>query len=174
LYLKGTQDKGLILKPSGILNIDCYVDADFAGLWPREDKEDPMCIKSWTGFVICISDCPVIWSSKLQTDIATSTIEAEYNGLSLCMRDLLPFKNLFLAILHGIRLADDIQTKFKTSIWEDNNGALTLANMEPGHMTPRSKHYAVKYHWFRSHLKPNEVEVHKIDTNLQKADIFAH
>jgi hypothetical protein len=157
LYLKGTQDKGLILKPSGILNIDCYVDADFTGLWPHEDKDDPMCIKSRTGFVICIFDCPVIWSSKLQTDIATSTMEAKYNGLILCMRELLPFKNLFLAISHGIRLADDVQMKFKTSIWEDSNGALTLANMEPGCMTPCSKHYAVKYHRFRSCWKPNEV-----------------
>jgi hypothetical protein len=172
LYLKGTLDEGLILKPTGILDIDCYVDADFAGLWPHEDKHDPTCMKSRTGFVICISNCPVIWSSKLQTDIATSTMEAEYNGLSLCMRDLLPFKRLFLAVAHGIGLVDDILTKFRTTVWEDNNGALTLANMEPGRMTPRSKHYAVKYHWFRSHLVPTKVTIEKIDTNLQKADIF--
>jgi hypothetical protein len=40
-------------------------------------------------------------------------------------------------------------------------------------MTPRSKHYAIKYHWFRQHLKPNQVGVKKIHTNDQKADIFA-
>jgi hypothetical protein len=39
-------------------------------------------------------------------------------------------------------------------------------------MTPHSKHYAGKYHWFHSHLIPNQVEVNKIDTDLQKADIF--
>jgi hypothetical protein len=68
------------------------VDADFAGLWPYEDKHDPSCVKSRTGFVICISGCPVIWSSKLQTDIATLTMEAEYNGFSMAMQELLPFK----------------------------------------------------------------------------------
>jgi hypothetical protein len=57
-------------------------------------------------------------------------------------------------------------------MWEDNNGALSLAKMEPGQMTPCSKHYAVKYHWFRSHLSPNSVNILKIDTNLQKANIF--
>jgi len=57
------------------------------------------------------------------------------------------------------------------TVWEDNNGTLALANMEPGQMTPQSKHYAVKYHWSHSHLSPNSVEV-KIDTSLQKADIF--
>jgi hypothetical protein len=30
-YLKATLDEGLILRPSGFLNIDCYVDANFAG-----------------------------------------------------------------------------------------------------------------------------------------------
>jgi hypothetical protein len=44
-YLKLTQDKGLILRPaiceeSGELPIDCYVDADFAGLWGYEDRND--------------------------------------------------------------------------------------------------------------------------------------
>jgi hypothetical protein len=36
-YLKGTLDKGLILTPSETLKIDCYPDADFAGLWNRDD-----------------------------------------------------------------------------------------------------------------------------------------
>jgi len=150
--LKRIADEGLILCPSSEFNIECFVDVDFAGLWPYKDKQDPSCVKSRTGFVICAADCPVIWSSKLQTDIATSTMEAEYNGFSMSMRDVLPFRRLFLAVARGVGLSDDVLTSFKTVVWEDNNGALTLAKMEPGRMTPRSKHYAVKYHWFRSHL----------------------
>ena len=45
-YLKGTMTKGLILNPSDFLMIDCYPDADFAGLWTREDKQDPHCVRS--------------------------------------------------------------------------------------------------------------------------------
>lgn len=33
-------------------------------------------------------------------------------------------------------------------IHEDNVGTLTLVRLEPQCMTPRSKHYAIKYHWF--------------------------
>ena len=80
-YLKGTLNEGLILQPSGELNLDVYVDADFAGLWPHEDKLDPTCVKSRTGFIICISNCPVIWTSKLQNEISLSTMESEYNAL---------------------------------------------------------------------------------------------
>jgi hypothetical protein len=32
-YLKGALTNGLILTPSNGLKIDCYLDADFAGLW---------------------------------------------------------------------------------------------------------------------------------------------
>ena len=50
--------------------------------------------------------------------------------------------------------------------------ALKLANAQFLNMTPRTKHIAIKYHWFRSHLKPGEVECMRIDTKKQKADIF--
>ncbi len=70
-YLKGTLDKGLILTPSDDLKIDCYPDADFAGMWNHDDKNDPHCVRSRTGYVICLSDCPVLWISELQMSRAT-------------------------------------------------------------------------------------------------------
>ena len=132
------------------------MDADFAGLWPYEDKQDPSCMKSHTGFAICIANCPVIWTSKLQPDIATSTMEAEYNALSTAMKSVIPILELLRAVGKGVGMSEEQRTKFKTTFWEDNMGALTLANMEPGRMTPRSKFYAIKYHWFRSHLKTQQ------------------
>jgi hypothetical protein len=87
-YLKGTLDKGLLLTPSEVLKIDCYPDADFAGLWNRDDVQDPHCVRSRTGYVINLADCPVLWKSCLQTEIALSTLEAEYFALSTSCRDL--------------------------------------------------------------------------------------
>ena len=59
-------------------------------------------------------------------------------------------------------------TTFNTMLHEDNDGCLRLPKMEPGRMTPRSKHYGVKYHWFRTKLKPDEIEIERVDTSLQK------
>ena len=70
-YLKGTLDKGLILTPSDDLKIDCYPDADFSGLWNCDNKNDPHCVRSWTCYVICLLDCPVLWISELQMSCAT-------------------------------------------------------------------------------------------------------
>jgi len=66
----------------------CYVDADFAGLWKVENESDPVCVKSRTGYVLLLGGCPLTWASGLQTEIALSTVEAEYIALSTAMRDL--------------------------------------------------------------------------------------
>jgi len=52
-YLLKTSEKGIILKLSSELTVDCYVDADFAGLWNREAHNDENCVKSRTGYVLC-------------------------------------------------------------------------------------------------------------------------
>jgi len=43
-----------------------------------EDKQSPDCAKSRTGFVIFFSGVPILWVSKLQNQVALSTLEAEY------------------------------------------------------------------------------------------------
>jgi len=50
------------------------------------------------------------------------------------------------------------------TIWEDNAGTV-LAKLERPRMTPRSCHYAVKYHWFREHIIPEKIELVKIEIN---------
>jgi hypothetical protein len=176
-YLKLTQDKGLILRPaiceeSGEVPIDCYVDADFSGLWGYEHRNDASCVKSRTGYVINIANCPVIWKSKLQSCIASSTMEAEYNALSMVMRDVLPLRNIAIEISKGVDMSGNAPTTFKTTVWEDNNGALKLATVEPGGTTLRSKSFGVRYQWFRIKLKPNEIEVKKIAGIDQRADLL--
>ena len=74
-------------------------------------------------------------------------MQAEYHALSVAMREVIPFKNLVHVVYASIGSSDPTTT-FKTTIYKDNMGALTLAHLEPGRVTPRSKHYCVKMHWF--------------------------
>jgi hypothetical protein len=46
-------------------------------------------LNSCTGHIIWFADCPLIWSSKLQTTIALSTTEAEYIVLSTALCDVI-------------------------------------------------------------------------------------
>ena len=169
-YLKGTRSRGMILKPSGHLTIDCYVDADFAGLYGAEDDQDPLCVKSRTGYVLTLADCPLLWVSKLQSLIAVSTMEAEYIALSTALRDLVPMRELIKEVAAALGLTEAMKCRTYSKVFEDNNGCLTLATAPK--LTPRSKHIAVKYHWFREHVKNGKIHVIKVATDEQKADIF--
>ena len=171
-YLLGTLDKGLILNPSDTLKLDCYPDADFAGLWNHESPDDPHCVRSRTGYVITLSDCPVVWVSKLQSAIALSTMEAEYIALSQSCKDLFPIMDLLSELSDILSLHADLSPHLHIQIHEDNVGALTLGKLEPRRMTPRSKHYALRYHWFREHIGPRNIELVKIATADQIGDIF--
>jgi hypothetical protein len=149
-----------------------YVDADFAGGWGYEDPNDPVSVKSRTGFIVVIMGCPIQWTSKVQTNIATSTMEAQYTALSIALRAAIPLLDVIKYVVRSFNVSSSSLLTFKTTVHEDNQGAFRLANLEPGRQTPGSKFYAMRYHWFRSWLRPKEIEVKYVERNLQKADML--
>ena len=49
----------MIIKPTKDMTLDCYADADFAGLFSTSDPEDPKSVKSRSGYVITLGHIPV-------------------------------------------------------------------------------------------------------------------
>ena len=126
--MQGTKDDGLIFTPTTDLNVDCYVDADFAGLFGVEDPADPISVESRTGHVIMIANCPLLWVSKLQQEISLSTQESEHVALSSSLRDVIPIQNLVKEVMVAVGLdVDRLNFVTKSTVFEDNNAALTLA-----------------------------------------------
>eukprot|EP00804_Cyclotella_cryptica_P007267 CCRYP_017868-RA/>CCRYP_017868-RA protein AED:0.22 eAED:0.06 QI:0/0/0/1/1/1/2/0/1188 len=114
----------------------------------------------------------VLWKSRLQTEIALSTMEAEYVALSTACKDLFPLVDLISELSKAVGLDVSAVANMHIKVHEDNVGALTLAGLEPRRMTPRSKHYAIKYHWFREHVQARRVHLLKIDSRNQLGDMF--
>jgi hypothetical protein len=98
-HLKQTKLEGMFISPQDSLRVDCYVDADFAGSFTVEDKQDPVSVNSRTGYVFLFKGAPLPWASKIQTQIALSTMEAEYIALSQAMRDLIPIREVLKEIM---------------------------------------------------------------------------
>jgi hypothetical protein len=62
-------------------------------------------------------------------------------------------------------------TVIKSTLFEDNNGAITTAHTVK--ISPHTKDIDIKYHFFKSHIHNRSgIFLSKIDMNLQKADIF--
>jgi hypothetical protein len=180
-YLKRTTREGIVLRPDSTRGIQCYVDADFAGSWSSADADDPTSVYSRTGYIIMYAGCPIVWVSKLQTEVALSTTEAEYIALSQAMRDLIPLLGLLEEISPILNLhvdQPDVHWKscgcengnYVADLYEDNRGAYELAKAPK--MRPRTKHIALKYHHFRQHVTNGTIRIHSIGTKDQIADIF--
>ena len=160
---------GIIMKPDESKGIECFVDASFAGDWIKERSDDPLTVLSRTGYVIFYMGCPVIWISKMQTEITLSTTESEYVALSQALRDVIPFMNVAKE-LNSIFESDVPKPTILCKLFEDNNRALTLAK-EPRYR-PRTKHIALKYHHFMSYVKDGLIEIFPINTKDQIAGQF--
>ena len=169
-YLKGTIDKGILFNPNNESYLTCYVDADFAGLWSVEDPENPSSTKSRTGFVLMYAGSPLLWCSKLQTITALSTTESEYIALSHAMRETIPAKELLYEITKAFQLKQPDKSKMVCSIFEDNNSCIELAKCPK--VRPRTKHIAIKYHFFREKIESGEFKIEPIETTEQIADLF--
>jgi len=176
-YLLLTCSQGLILRPQPDHSLNAYADADFAGRWHQAFSHLRDHSLSRTGYVLVYCGCPISWTSKLQTEIALSTTEAEYQALSSCMRDLLPLRTLIQELaansfidhmyLHGTQLFSSTLT---SHVYGDNTSCLTLATNEA--VRPCTKHLSIKFHHFRDQVLNGTVQGVKVHTNDNWADIF--
>jgi hypothetical protein len=97
-------------------------------------------------------------------------MEAEYIALSHSMRELLPIREMVREMSTTLGFHKEFEIRTYSKVFEDNNGCIALASCP--RMTPRSKHIAVKYHFFRYRVKEGKIKIYKIPTDEQKADIF--
>jgi hypothetical protein len=81
-YLAHTWDKGTMVKPTTTLQLDCYMDADFAGLYNCNPHSSPTSAKSCLSYIISLGGVPLVWHSQLQSEISLSTLESKYSSLS--------------------------------------------------------------------------------------------
>jgi hypothetical protein len=115
--------------------LEVYADADYAGSWNVADSENADCDLSRTGFVICYANCPVIWCSKLQTEIALSTAEAEYIAMSHALHETILIQNHIKKISCIFNMPNPM-TDFCIKLHKDN--LLAIAMAESLKFTPRT------------------------------------
>jgi len=168
-YLLHSKTRGIVYRPDISKGLECYVDADFAGGWNDSDPHDCDNLYSRTGFVIKYGNCPIFWSSKLQTEIALSTAEAEYIALSTSLREVIPLITLLREIHELFPLLITPPT-FHCKVWEDNQSCISMATTQK--FTPRTKHIALKYHHFRKWVQSKQIEIQYVRTEDQEADIL--
>ena len=130
-----------------------YTDSDMAG--------DVDTRKSTSGYLITLSGGAVAWQSRLQRCVALSTTEAEFIAKTEACKELLWMKTFVQEL--GFK-----QEKY--TLYCDSQSAIYLGKNSTFHS--RSKHINVRYHWIRDVLSSRLIELRKIHTDDNDADMF--
>ncbi|KAH9682249.1 hypothetical protein KPL71_027276 [Citrus sinensis] len=151
-YIRGTSDVALCYGGSEF-TVRGYVDSDFAG---DLDKR-----KSTTGYVFTLAGAAVSWVSKLQTVVALSTTEAEYMAVTQACKEAIWIQRLLEELGHKQQ---------KIPVYCDSQSALHIARNPAFHS--RTKHLGVQYHFVREVMEDGSVDLQKIHTKENLADVL--
>lgn len=136
------------------LNVDGYADADFA--------TDYITRRSRSGYLIFVNQCAIIWSSKRQRSVSTSTVEAEYMAASDAAQDLIWVSQLLKEL--------ELNGKMHTTLKMDNQGAQAIAKDPVNHQ--KTKHIDIRYHYLRERVQNRELKVEYLSTKDMIADLL--
>ena len=94
---------------------------------------------------------PLLWVSKIQTEIAISTINYEIVAFSHSVIDLIPFNNLIKEVIDNLVIdSDNMKFLSRSNVYEGNNSTIVVKTSL--RVTPTSRHISVKFHWFWQHV----------------------
>lgn len=149
-----TSEQGLQFTRGSDLRFYGYSDSSWA--------DDGNNRRSTGGHVVIFSGGPVSWTSKKQSVVALSTMEAEYISLGrLCQE-----------AVWLIRAMDEFGvSNIEFKMYSDNKAAVQVAKY-PSSQHSRSKHIDVKYHFIREILDQEGVSLEWIPSDSMVADIF--
>ncbi|KAJ9552063.1 hypothetical protein OSB04_016108 [Centaurea solstitialis] len=152
-YLKRQPRLGLWYPNDSSFDLVAYTDSDYGGA--NLDR------KSTSGGCQFLGGRLVSWQCKKQTTVSQSTTEAEYIAASQCCSQVLWIHN---------QMQDYGLSFLQTPIYIDNNSAISIVNNPVKHS--KTKHIEIKYHFIRDCNEKKIIQVLKVHTDDQYADLF--
>merc|ERR1712194_490993 len=109
----------------------------------------------------------IFWCSKIQTEIALSTCEAECTTLSTAMREVMTLIKMLedLSVTCDVITAPPLAT---CKAFEDNQSFIVVA--ESKKPPERTKHIALKCHQFCSLVDEKIININCVDAKKKLAD----
>lgn len=152
-YLNGTVNEGLLYKRGAEVEVWGYSDSGHAG--------DVETSRGRSGYVFMSGGAAISWRSSMMKVVTHSSCESEYVGLSEASNEAV--------YLHQLQGEMGVG-KGSVLLLGDNESSLKLATNPVFHQ--RSKHIRIKYHSLRDRVEEGLIELCKVDTGLNAADMF--
>ena len=135
------------------LETTIFFDADHA--------HDQQTRRSITGLIVLVGRTPVLWSSKRQGCIATSTYTAEFVAMRNAVEEAISLRYMLRCL--GVPVTKP------TDLFGDNRSVYQSSCMADGEL--KKKHVAIAYHYVREAIAAKVVNSFWIQSEANLADI---
>ena len=152
-YVSGTVGEGLLYKRGAQVAVWGYSDSSHSG--------EVGTSRGRAGYVFISAGAAISWRSAMLKVVTYSSCESEYVGLSESGNEA-----MYLLQLQGEL---DIGNP-GVLLYGDNESSLKLAENPVFHQ--RSKHILIRYHSLRDRVEKKQIELCKVDTGLNAADML--
>ncbi|GKA90470.1 putative ribonuclease H-like domain-containing protein, partial [Tanacetum coccineum] len=152
-YLKHQPKLGLWYPRDSPFKLEAFSDSDYGGA--SLDKKSTTCGCQFLGRRL------ISWQCKKQTIMENSTTEAEYVAAANCCGQVLWTQNQMMD--YGFNFMN-------TRIHIDNESTISVIKNPVAHS--RTKHIKIRFHFIRDCYEKRLIEVIKIRTDSNVADIF--
>jgi hypothetical protein len=153
-YLKSSPGKGILFTKGNSLDINGYIDADWAG--SVQDR------RSTSGYFTFVGGNLVTWRSKKQEVVVRSSVESEYKGMAKAICEMLWIRNL-MQNLH-------IKQVSPMKLYCDNKAACDIAHNPVKH--DRTVYVEVDRHFIKEKLEEKLIEVPHVRSQDQLVDVL--
>ena len=135
-----------------MVNTTAYVDASHAA--------NKMTRRSHTGFILFVNRAPIVWYSKRQNTVESSTFSSEFIALKSCMENI-------VALWYKLRMFG-VPFEGPTQVLCDNQSVVDNSSKLESKLN--KKHNAIAYHAVRWAVAAATLVVGKIDGEWNLAD----
>ena len=149
------------------VTMTCYVDADHAGCQVTR--------RSHTGVIIFVNRAPILWFSKRQTTVETSTFGSEIVAMRIAVEMIEGLR--YKLRMMGVPIDGPCGTKYgptnvcgPTNVFCDNESV--VKNVTRPESPIKKKHNSIAYHKAREAIASGIIRVAKEDGSTNIADIF--
>jgi hypothetical protein len=136
------------------VNIHVFVDANHAG--------NVVTRRSHTGILVFVQNSPILWISRRQNTVESSTFGSEFVALRHA-------KDIIVALRYKLRMFG-IPLEGPAQVYCDNQGVVKNTSIPESVLS--KKHNAINYHAIREAAAAGVLQVHKEDTATNLADLF--
>jgi hypothetical protein len=136
------------------VQINAFVDADHAG--------NRITRRSQTGILLYLNRAPIIWYSKAQNTVESSTFGSEFVALRICVE-------LIEALRYKLRMFG-VPIDGPANVFCDNKSVITNAILPES--TLKKKHNSIAYHKVREAVAAQIIRVAKVKSEQNLADIL--